>query len=1098
MRAFTLVLLLALAGLAFAAVQRERIEFDTGAVAFLSDDDNSATAETDTPAAPAAVDAAKGAAQDAAQGVVDAAQGAVQGVVGAAQDAAQGVVDVAKDRVNGAVDAAQDAAADFAGDLFQSCIDGQGPLADLKAACKLLKNGLTIGNKCAETLSFRMPKGKECPKGGKCFEGTIDLAPFFGATGVPPFTLFGAKVGSKIQIKMTVEGGYTLPIGKMAAGADGADDVLKAIGLSQMTLTIFEMGVSLAPYGIRVKGSLGAYGQVMPFDILIAKFGATTVFGLDIHTPSGFITKMLDQVLGKAASIVSPLVFDALDLTLTTAKIDLSLVPALQWNGKTSLNRGISFGALISFNPAHSCFLIRMLARAMPGKMTMALNWDKLKVDASLSLPDIHIGKFTIIGVKFFMGATTVPPTSVFGIEGGLSFKVGSDELTFKASATVQSAAMPPVTSVQLKIVMVGLYRNAFGVKGLDFGNIMGAIGIMPVFPFISMISAGGEIYFGKPDMAQEDKIGGKVYFSVDLANAMNNWFYINMNPITIGKIAEIMLNKQLPSSIAQSGFSEGLLFSFSLSEQTTPGGDIVPIGLQFRGAINIFGFVAKMRLVIAPTYFEMDASTSPLKYGIIQVSKSKDDYKNGPSLYVKLTLGNTDTPPTFTAKLHGYVNLFLFAAEANIEIKQSPVMLDYHVDIKTNIFLIFAARVVIDTHAELANPLNSHGSFSVDIDTAKNVAAIKNTLNKFSEMVSKAINKAIDGCNAAERKQKKDTYAAYNKCKAGCDKMKCSMIELEAMSLLEMQTEQQQEQAALSATQASVEAELESLSHLSIEEMEAMGILATNEQVAAAEAAEAAHVQTLLEAEANAVVTDLDHLPAELRVPAAFMQLDQQIMVGSAVDVEVAQLNLEMLTEQSEFADQAAALLETYQLSTGIGKAFRKAGKAMKKAGKAVAKGAKKAGKAVAKVAKKAGKAVAKVAKKAGKAIGSAGCKIAKKTCEGSCVAMKKTADGAMKGLMAAAKATLKGITQAFAAFKKLVTTILNNFALRIHFAASIDKESFQFACEFEMQIASAKIGFKINFNFKTSGIAEMLKPIWAKIKDHILKKIPLIKKWI
>ncbi len=659
------------------------------------------------------------------------------------------------------------------------------------------------------------------------------------------------------------------------------------------------------------------------------------------------------------------------------------------------------------------------------------------------------------------MGATTIPPTSSFGIEGGLSFKVGSDELTFKVSATVQSAAVPPVTSVQLKILMVGLWHNAFGVKGLDFGNIMGAIGIMPVFPFISMISAGGEIYFGKPGMAQADKIGGKVYFSVDLANAMNNWFYINMNPITIGKIAEIMFNQHLPSAIGQSGFSEGLLFTFSLSEQTTPGGDIVPVGLQFRGAINIFGFVAKMKLVLAPTSFEMEASTSPLKYGIIQVSKSKSNWKEGPSLYIKVTLGDSRTPPTFTAKLHGYVNLFLFAAEAHIEIKQSPVSLDYHVDIQTNIFLIFAARVQIDTHAELANPLNSHGSFSVDIDTAKNVAAIKNTLNQFSEMVSKAINKAIDGCEAAERKQKKDTYAAYNKCKDGCAKMNCNMIELEAMSLLEMQAEQQQKQASLSETQAWLQVELESLSHLSMEQMEAMGIMATNEQVAAAEAAEAAQMRTVLEAEANTVVTDLDLLPAELRVPAAFMQLDQQLMTGSAVDVEVAQLNLEMLAEQSEFAHQAAALLETYQSSTGIGKAFKKVGKSISKA------------------ANKAGKAVQKVAK----AVGSVGCKVAKKACEGSCVAMKKTADGVMKGLMAAAKATLKGITQAFAAFKKLVMAILNNFELHIHFASSIDKESFQFECDFQMRIASAKVGFRISFNFKTSGIAEMLKPIWAKV---------------
>ncbi len=90
----------------------------------------------------------------------------------------------------------------------------------------------------------------------------------------------------------------------------------------------------------------------------------------------------------------------------------------------------------------------------------------------------------------------------------------------------------------------------------------------------IQALEAGATVAFGIGET-----IGGKVHFRIDLDDPDSNFFYGKLNPINLELALKVVLNLRLslPKFITESGFPEGVTFSFALKEASLPDNTIVP-----------------------------------------------------------------------------------------------------------------------------------------------------------------------------------------------------------------------------------------------------------------------------------------------------------------------------------------------------------------------------------------------------------------------------------------------------------------------------------------------------------------------------------------
>lgn len=82
------------------------------------------------------------------------------------------------------------------------------------------------------------------------------------------------------------------------------------------------------------------------------------------------------------------------------------------------------------------------------------------------------------------------------------------------------------------------------------------------LFEFLDI---GGEVHFGKINSGKEIK--AKLYLGLNPNNPTKTYFYTNINKFSAGKIAEAFdYDLKLPKVLAESGFPEGVIASFTLN----------------------------------------------------------------------------------------------------------------------------------------------------------------------------------------------------------------------------------------------------------------------------------------------------------------------------------------------------------------------------------------------------------------------------------------------------------------------------------------------------------------------------------------------------
>jgi len=473
---------------------------------------------------------------------------------------------------------------------------------------------------------------------------------------------------------------------------------------------------------------------------------------------------------------------------------------------------------------------------------------------------------------------------------------VAGEELKFWAKVFMTL----PSPTLGLAVGMDGMWCGAFGFKPLCIGDIAGEISVMPSPPFIASLALGGTIKLGTVD-----PITGKLYFKLDLAQPVNNYFYAHVSKFTIGQFLSIIAGistRSIPAIIADTGFDKGVLFSYSLTAVTLPSGDDVPIGVQIKGGVNFFGWKARGEVLFSPTsllfHFEMDK----IIFGPFTFVRSMSDMANGPLLHLKASLM---PPMEFEAKMKAYLDLFIFKAMVDIEISRTR----FSVFVKAPIFGFLMGTINVTATYEGLTSFNkcSFDSmtfyFYARIDTTEITTGIINSIKAIEQKVTGAM-------MAARKKLDEEELKAVAKIDKGLDCSKCH-IKCHGKQYLELAAE----------------------------------VLGTNHALVQAQTAET------IEHEKN--------IPALLQLADAVseaMKVKETVFLQLEAELEASKQSEESSCHWAD-VDCAKARLETYAVTDEefmlAGQVqhqgfFKKVGKAFKKAGGAIKKVAHKAGGAI------------------------------------------------------------------------------------------------------------------------------------------------------
>jgi len=671
---------------------------------------------------------------------------------------------------------------------------------------------------------------------------------------------------------------------------------------------------------------------------------------------------------------------------------------------------------------------------------------------------------------------------------------VNGNKLLFSMSCTLDLTK----ASVVLSLSMEGAWQGAFGIGALTLSNLIGSISLGPPTG-ITALMLGGTLTIGQyPTTASnaDQSITGSMYFNLDFNSPSNNWFYGSITSLTIGNFMSVLFGvKGLPSIVANSGFPQGLTISYAAAPATVPVANIeIPSGFRLAGGFNFMGFGGFGEVVVSPTQFMFNITMNPLKLGTLQISRTKEDPSIGPNMY----LSSTVSPAAFTASMDGYVNLFLFQGYCKMEITTTSFSIDY----QTTLFLIFDGRIKVTASYGSTNDFAV--SFLASLTTNSIKQGIVDAINSFRNQATGAFDRAQSEIKAAQDRVNNQAEQTFKDCQDKCKNM-CNFLELEgeqsAVAMVETEANQSVEAEVDTTFEAQMMQEVMALASLSLEEMQAMGMVASNEELAQFQA-EAAHVAHL---EAMMPIQSLSEVDEHIRQGVALMQLEE------AMHLEVAGA-LDAYTELQ--AEMAARAEHAHQGWGDIGKAFQSVGNAIKsgvqKLGNDIKSGAQKLGNQIKSGVQKLGNDIKSGAQKLGndmkgglekagnvmkkgfEDMGRGACKeVGQKTCYAGCDAAKGTIKAGAEIVKFGGMA-LQPLQQALAAVLKFIADFLNNLDINIVVGGGLSTQAFSFMCEFHVKLASFKLDFNLSFNFQVSKLADMINMLWVQIKSFMLKSIP------
>ncbi len=528
-----------------------------------------------------------------------------------------------------------------------ACAAGNGPFAKFSKVCAIIVKGISFGS-----VPLKI-NGLTFDLAAQSVSGTIDLSVLFPSAPAFDFTASpdGLTLAPTSKLTLTVKGAFSSifggssPFGKL-------DKVVNEIGLGAIAFSIEEVQVAADPVGMSIKGIASFSGIGVGVQLIARKIDGKLRVGLLLDVPGASIMRMLQAVLGtKMASALNILQITSLRFGLAPAEFS---VP------EYSFQRGITLDLHAQFSKSSANPVAKVLSSALNGvELLASITFDGNTFTMKIGVPDIKISKsIQMTGINVGMVAATTPPTLRLFMQSTLAVQLKKDALQFHTEIAADLADL----TASCRIVMCGTWNRAFGIPGFAIADVVGEVQVSAKSLF-GALELGGTLVIGKP----ADAIKGKIYFRVDATTPTRNYFFGSVSTLTIGKIMELVAGvKNIPSMISKSGFPDGCTVSFAMEKTTTPSGDAVPVGIQFKGSLNFLGFKMSGQVILAPTSFLFDLQAPPLKLGPIVIARSKTNTKEGPLVHVA---GSIKSALKFNCNIAGYVNTPMFQAEVAVTV---------------------------------------------------------------------------------------------------------------------------------------------------------------------------------------------------------------------------------------------------------------------------------------------------------------------------------------------------------------------------------------------------------------------------------------------
>jgi len=971
--------------------------------------------------------------------------------------------------------------------VLEDCAQGLGPLAMLKPGCGLLMKGLKLGQKVAAMLDMSIPDPCPDPEPGtKCLAMNLDLNSWFGTTNMPRYPLLlsrNPKQGFSLLVK--IPGGFGINIASLLRSAipNGfglgpiMDQIIDKLKLDSIDIEIWEIGMTINNFAVRVQGKLNLFKIGCSFEIFLGKVAGKWAFAIDMQIPGAFINTFINNILGSAAKAVVPFAITQLDFTLSTDKAPMANYVGLGWNGVRQIQKGLALSLSATFNPRSTNPFFKLLYNAMPGVFQISISYDGNLFTLSLVLPDITFNAWTMLtGLSLNIAGQINPPQMFVGVACYLKTVIGGSSLLFGVVAQVDFLK----AQFSLTLTMEGTWTSAFGIKKLAIGDLIGSVGISAVPPWITKLEMGGTITIG--EIGQQDVITGKMYFRFDLFDPMNNYFYGSVNRLVIGQFACIVFGAcKFPKLIYESGFPKGLTLSFATADTTTPSGDFVPGGFYFKGSLNILGVGGEAEVIMGATRFKFAISLIPFKLGSLQLSKSQSNTAEGPFFNVDLKFN----PPSFLLELEAYVKFVIFEFYAKIKLDDGYFM----VQVSTPFLVIFDATIKIE--ATYGSFSSASVKFDAKVETGKAKDAIMAAVNGFKAQAEAAFNAATDKMNAAKRAVEQKAAEVKADCKRKCN-LNCNFLEMDAeeraINFLEVNEHGLLDSSVEEYMMAMDYAEMDAIANLPESSLIAMGVMV--DDTTANFKTSMSDMDATLRHLGQHGITDLSTVDENVRSGVMFAELESLAATG---DQEALAIYLEVSAEMKATLGwgwkpprPSWPKISLPNIGAAIRGAFNKVGSAIKSVGNTIVSGVKKAATWVANTAVKVGKAVA-----------SGACKVAAMACSAGCDVVKGVMDlgagavGLAVGLVNLAKMAVSGLLS-------IINTILNGFDLKFGIGGSLNTAGFEFYCNFMIRFGAVKLEFGVSINFQFARFGAIIDMVWQRMKNYMLDKIPGLRKLV
>ena len=251
------------------------------------------------------------------------------------------------------------------------------------------------------------------------------------------------------------------------------------------------------------------------------------------------------------------------------------------------------------------------------------------------------------------------------GLKG--SVQLNKPPLLFTASISASTKGLT------LKLSVSNCWKKAFEVEWLTLCDFTGSVDFAPPTGIVGF-AFGAKIHLGYPNSGHQIQAAG--YMGVNIIYPIANYYYVKFTRVTMGSLLKAFnIRFTLPKPLADSGFPEGFLSSFSALGQNLPDAHLsIPPGYRLKGTLDILGFRASADITIdLPKLIDVNVALPAIRVGnLLAMYASASDARKGPYLKAKVQL----LPNQYVnIEAKGYLKVLGIALQSSLKITNSHYM---------------------------------------------------------------------------------------------------------------------------------------------------------------------------------------------------------------------------------------------------------------------------------------------------------------------------------------------------------------------------------------------------------------------------------------